>query len=140
MPSRTSHIRRPTPDELANPLIGSPYRDRGRGPLYYDCFGLFLELARQWGVELRDPFHGGALDKDAYRSFYMHFRRLPNDEPSRPMDLLFFRRGDRQHVMTVLSERFVLDSTKNTGAARVELSEATRHPHEVYRLKCRLGS
>src|SRR5579864_5775045 len=35
-------------------LIGKPYRDHGRGPDFYDCFGVLIEVERRMGNQLPD--------------------------------------------------------------------------------------
>ena len=35
-------------------LIGKPYRDNGRGPDAYDCYGLAIEVERRAGYKLND--------------------------------------------------------------------------------------
>jgi len=43
-------------------LIGKPYKDGGRGPDYYDCWGLCMEVARRAGIEL--PEFNVAIDNE----------------------------------------------------------------------------
>lgn len=140
MSSRTSPTEPRTPEERVRDLLGKDYADRGRGPRFYDCFGLYLETARRLGVDLKDPFTPSSVDRRAYRAFYMHFFRIPNGDVGKPLDILFFDRRGRQHVMTVLSPDYVLDTSKTTGAHLVALSDAARAPHKAYRLKCRRES
>ena len=35
-----------------NDLIGKTYKEKGRGPDSYDCYGLCMEVSRRIGVEL----------------------------------------------------------------------------------------
>lgn len=42
-------------------LIGKPFRDGGRGPDGYDCWGLVIEVMRRCGQELPD-YKIGALE------------------------------------------------------------------------------
>lgn len=37
-----------------NDLIGKPFGDRGRGPDYYDCYGLVMEVYRRFGKRIPD--------------------------------------------------------------------------------------
>jgi cell wall-associated NlpC family hydrolase len=37
-----------------NDLIGKPFRDGGRGPEAYDCWGLVKEVFRRHGIEVKD--------------------------------------------------------------------------------------
>ena len=40
-----------------NDLIGTPYKDHGRGELGYDCYGLCIEVARRAGDRLDDVYY-----------------------------------------------------------------------------------
>ena len=42
-------------------LIGKPFKDGGRGPDSYDCWGLVREVFRRFGVELPD-YNVGAFE------------------------------------------------------------------------------
>jgi len=35
-----------------NDLIGKPYKKKGRGPDYFDCYGLCMEVSSRFGTEL----------------------------------------------------------------------------------------
>ncbi|MDY7537621.1 NlpC/P60 family protein [Undibacterium sp. RTI2.1] len=35
-------------------LIGTPFKTGGRGPDYFDCYGLVMEMAKRDGIELPD--------------------------------------------------------------------------------------
>lgn len=35
-------------------LIGKRYKPNGRGPLFYDCYGLAIEVSKRFGHELKD--------------------------------------------------------------------------------------
>lgn len=124
--------------DIADRLVGKPYRDRGRGPTYYDCFGLFLELARGRGVELKDPFTPTSVVPQDYRVFYLNFNRIRPGAPLRPLDLLFSRRGDLQHVVTVLDDEWMLDTSRQIGARRRRLREV-REQVQIFRVKCQQG-
>jgi hypothetical protein len=115
-------------------LVGKPFADRGRGPFRYDCFGLFLALARASGIELNDPFTETSIDRDDYRMFYRNFQRLPRKSNLQRLDLLYAKHGNRQHVVTVLDGVFALDTSRATGAIRRQIREARYD--EVFRLKC----
>lgn len=39
---------------LIHDLFLAQYKDNGRGPEFYDCFGLFQEVQRRVGVEIPD--------------------------------------------------------------------------------------
>lgn len=121
-------------DEFVDELVGKPFADRGRGPFVYDCFGLFLALAASVGIKLKDPFTETSVDRDDYRMFYRNFRRLPRGADLKRLDLLYSKQGDRQHVATVIDDRYVLDTSRPTGAVRRDIRQA--RIDEVFRLKC----
>jgi len=37
-------------------LLGKPFQLGGRGPIYYDCWGICLEIGRRVGIEYPDDF------------------------------------------------------------------------------------
>lgn len=41
-------------DFQVNDIIGKPFKDGGRGPDAYDCWGLVMEVFRRQGIELPD--------------------------------------------------------------------------------------
>jgi len=41
-------------DFKVNDLIGKPFKDLGRGPDYFDCFGLVKEVFKRQGFEIPD--------------------------------------------------------------------------------------
>lgn len=120
--------------EHADRLLGLPYRERGRGPREFDCFGLFLELARRSGHELEDPFGGGGLARVTFRTLYRHFVRVPL-ESLRPLDIIL-QRHDRQHVVTVVEPLWVLDTSIQAGVHRSPVRDALERATAAYRLRC----
>lgn len=40
-----------------NDLIGTPYKDHGRGVGGYDCYGLAIEVAKRFGYKLNDVIY-----------------------------------------------------------------------------------
>ena len=39
-----------------NDLLGKPYKLNGRGPAYYDCFGLVIEVEKRLGHHIKDVY------------------------------------------------------------------------------------
>ena len=39
-----------------NDLLGKPYKKNERGPQYYDCYGLLIEVAKRLGHNVPDMF------------------------------------------------------------------------------------
>lgn len=137
MPSMESPTGRRV-DAEADRLLGRPYADRGRGPVCYDCFGLFLELAARCGIALEDPFTELSIDSGKFRTFYAQFIKLQSFGNLRPLDLIRQVHA-RQHVVTVIAPEWVLDISRETGCQRTPLAEALRFAQEAYRLRCLAG-
>lgn len=97
-----------------NDLIGKPYKDNGRGPDAYDCWGLCMEVMRRAGRDLPDISIPSA--DDSRRDLVelqrrRNFRKIPQ---AQPWSLVLFRIFDDQnkekwHVGVVLEggQRFV---------------------------------
>jgi cell wall-associated NlpC family hydrolase len=54
-------------------LIGKRFKDGGRGPDEYDCYGLGMEVFRRCGVELLD-YAGSCYDKESINATYLKWR------------------------------------------------------------------
>lgn len=64
-------------------LIGKPYQENGRGPRFYDCCGLFYEIARRIGRYLPE-YDTPKSDEEKNELFEavkdFHFRRIEYPE------------------------------------------------------------
>lgn len=90
-------------------LIGKPYRDNGRGPKFYDCLGLILEVLKRYDVDL-DP----SIDPSEYWNLF-----VPVDYgPPRPGDVMFFDAGptnERGHLGVFIGEGRFIHCTRKIG-------------------------
>jgi|SRR5579864_2390035 len=59
---------------LYSDLIGKPYADHGRGPEFFDCFGVLIEIQRRLGNRLPDyisnPDTLDEIRKDDWREVF----------------------------------------------------------------------
>lgn len=95
-------------------LIGRPYKDGGRGPQFYDCWGLCMEVARRAGYELPDfnvVISNAARGRLIAEQKQTNFERI--NKP-RPWCIVLFRIFDdnnsqKWHTGTVLEDcrRFI---------------------------------
>jgi len=85
-------LRRRVITNMFKDLIGKPWKFGGRGPNYYDCWGLVMEVCRRLAMELPDfaagcPYVQVEIDKKR-RSFEDRF--VPVHDPM-PGDIVAFR-------------------------------------------------
>jgi hypothetical protein len=99
---------------VLNDLIGKPYKKDGRGPNFYDCWGLCMEVACRAGYKLPDyddPFNCSDRKELIELQKQSKFRRLGIPEP---WSLVLFRiiddKGDEKwHIGVILEDckRFI---------------------------------
>lgn len=91
-------------------LLGKPWQKDGRGPIYYDCVGLLLEVARRLGYPV-----------PAYRSDVSELSLAmatwePVSEPA-PGDGILIRGIDPPwHVGVVAGDGYMLHASQRNGA------------------------
>lgn len=90
-------------------LIGKPYREGGRGPDYFDCWGLCMEVARRAGQKLPDL---DVVISDDARGILVEEQKKGNfikiDKPV-PFCIILFRIPDdnnyiKWHSATILQD------------------------------------
>jgi cell wall-associated NlpC family hydrolase len=66
-------------------LIGIPFKNRGRGPEEYDCYGLVQEIYRRCGIDIPD-YTVNALDFMAVNAVYQENKKIwiPTERPEFP--------------------------------------------------------
>lgn len=129
-------IREHEVDDVADNLIGKPYKHGGRGPDFYDCFGLMLALYAGCGIELRDPFDGLDASTEGYRELlFSDFKRIPEDEPAIALDILK-QKTPHAHVAVVLPGGYALEARENLLSCRVPVRDIQRLTTGVYRHRC----
>jgi len=100
--------------------IGLPYRELGRGPVYYDCLGLFLALQRvRHGRVLFDPLctvQAAALRRlaDQVRPDWERVERAVEGAA-----LLFRVRNQALHVGYALNNRLMLHASNAIGESEI---------------------
>lgn len=114
-------------------LLGKPFKYGGRGPDYYDCYGLAIELYRRHGITLPDytstddPTLQGELFADGAHRFF------EKSLTPQPLDIALFRlRKGHWHCGIVVDgyERF-LHITENTSVSCEELHDPIWQPRLV---------
>lgn len=95
-------------------LIGRPYKPGGRGPNFYDCWGLCMEVARRAGKKLPDyddPFSESGRRELIESQKQSKFKRIKKYKPLSLVLFHFFDDKDceRWHIGTVLEDgrRFI---------------------------------
>ncbi len=100
------------PQPHLDDLIGKPFVDGGRGPDFYDCWGLASEVFRRFGIVIPD-YRVGALDQtaifNAYRQYQGAWRELaPGDFPVPCLIFMKFNSPVGNHVGVYIGgERFI---------------------------------
>jgi cell wall-associated NlpC family hydrolase len=98
-------------NDLANAYVGRPYRDLGRGPDAFDCWGLVLDAsARLYGVTLPD-----LQESVAKRRRWRALDQLVAGAVVAMLD----RRGRAYHVGLAIGPAYVLHTAPISGA-RIE--------------------
>jgi hypothetical protein len=75
--------------DLVDEVLGRRWTPGGRGPLSFDCLGLFLWLVREnRGIEIDDPFPEKTDDPGAVaKRFAENFVELSDYDQARALDL-----------------------------------------------------
>ncbi|MCE8042428.1 hypothetical protein HOP60_09710 [Halomonas daqingensis] len=103
-----------TPLEFAAGAIGTPFRPHGRGPDYYDCYGLVAKAYREvLGLELPDYVSEYPRFKDHDRLSEVVAGACVHDwqavDDPQPMDAVVIYRGGRpMHIGLYLGDGQVL--------------------------------
>lgn len=118
-------------------LIGAPFRDGGRGPDAYDCWGLVREVYKRYGVELPD-YQGCCYD---FVRFYEGFleerprwvRHEPPDIHIPAVAAIRFNAPVVNHVGVYVCDGKFLHTREKTGVVLEDIrSPAWRHRLEGF--------
>ena len=106
------------PSRVYADLLGKPFRYNGRGPEFYDCAGLVLEIQQRLGHELLVP--GTPSGKGEQASAMVEilqaaWREIPAPEPG---CIVFF--PGIAHVGTMISSLRFFHTDSDLGAACIE--------------------
>ncbi len=109
-----------------NDLIGKPFKDGGRGPKEYDCWGLAAEVFRRAGVALPDYRisceASGEVDREINANRFQ-WVRCAGEIPV-PALVVFADRGLCTHVGVYLGSGWFIHAYEKTGVAKGR----TEHP------------
>ena len=78
-----------------NDLIGKPYKEKGRGPDGYDCYGLCIEVCKRFGTALPEM-------SDMLESLF-----LPVSQPI-PGDLVLVTNVGEKHAGVMIDDTLFL--------------------------------
>jgi len=114
-------------------LIGRPYRDHGRGPGAFDCYGLVMEISRRLGRPLPDYEDicrtAGRVTTGIVERLRPHFRRV---EHSQIGDLaVILTDPDGGHVAIVIGTGRFIQCTRSHGVETVSFN----HPFYKNRIE-----
>lgn len=102
------------------PLIGTPFKYGGRGPDFYDCYGLIMELYRRlFQIELPDYQSPTCADDIArlMRGELHHWRPV---EVPKLGTVMFMRLGEFTHVAMYLGDNRFIHTCEATGGVCIE--------------------
>ena len=96
-------------------LLGKPYRDHGRGPDAYDCYGLAIEVERRLGKTLRDVAYDWN-DPQLCRAYAptLGVRRIQSFGRGALVEIV---EGGRLHIGVCLDRQNFIHATRNRGVA-----------------------
>lgn len=118
-------------------LIGKPFQYGGRGPEFYDCYGLVMEMFRRDGIIL--PDYRSPSDKVTIAGIFAHGIQLWESSEQKPGVAVLFRVpfGKRElysHVGYLVSPNQVLHTTELTNGVVCErLDVMGKRVHGFYR-------
>lgn len=110
-------------------LIGLPYKENGRGPDAYDCWGLVFEVSMRMGRILPDYGMVCAAASNAIEGFKPFFI-----EVVKPIvgDLIIIRtEPDRRHIAIIIEPGRFIQCTRSRGIETIALS----HPFYKSRIE-----
>jgi hypothetical protein len=128
---------------IVDNLIGREYKEGGRGPLVFDCFGLLLWLFREAkGIELPDPLNavpGRGKAIEAVTGLSELFVELSPRDVLQPLDVLYYTTPGSlrcpDHLLIVEDDRHAVHAQFGQ-VTRVGLDRYRRLPKLVcYRAK-----
>ncbi len=94
-----------------NDLIGKPFKDGGRGPDAYDCYGLAIEVFKRYGIDLPD-FKIACRDTKAINGRYLEqkpfWKDVTEEKPAPSLIFMRFNSSIGNHVGVYLGQgRFI---------------------------------
>ncbi len=100
-------------------LIGTPFAYNGRGPDFYDCYGVVLEMYRRWsGIEVPDYVSPseGSLITGLFHDAIRHW--MPADV--RPGVMIAMRVPGNVHLGFIVDHHRMIHAWEGSGGVVVE--------------------
>jgi cell wall-associated NlpC family hydrolase len=112
-------------------LIGTPYKDHGRGSSGMDCYGLVIEVLRRRGISVPDVFYPDTGNETNKKILKVLEEGIPNTELQEPeegavVEILVF--GEPSHVGVCLGDGTFIHALRKIGAVIEPLS---RYRHKI---------
>lgn len=112
-------------------LIGKPFKDHGRGPDYYDCWGLVREVFSRYGIKLPmyliSCYDVASISEQIKKEKELSFKGLNNwreiKEPEEPCLILI--KNDpvyTNHCAVYVGSGYMLHTLESTGVIRTRLT------------------
>ena len=105
-------------------LIGKPFREYGRGPEGYDCYGVYLEVNRRLGREVPDLESVAIGQTEVILAKVEESRKLfERVSDPQPGDLVLIENepGQCRHIGVVVGRGFFLQACDRIGIHRSRL-------------------
>ena len=123
-----------------NRYVGLPYKDKGRGPDGYDCWGLVrLVFSEQAGITLPSYVDDYVTAEDHQATADLIAGRMEpwfeiDEKRVRPLDgVLMTRCGVERHMGLVVKRGYVLHILPDEGLSRIESYNSVRLAKRVSR-------
>ena len=128
------------PFDLYGDLLGKPWARLGRGPKFYDCYGLVIEIYRRLGHNLPEVLYTdelilkGNVITDVVNSFWKI------SEVKAGSVVMFAERNIPTHMGVALDDNRFIHASGDFGSVMVH-SLTSRHPpygkflHNAYELR-----
>lgn len=99
-------------------LIGKPFKYGGRGPDYYDCYGLVKEMFRRLGQNV--PDYTSPTEAAKIIALMLSSRAQWKETPKKPGAVALFRLIGNLHVGFVLPYNKFIHTWERSGGVVVE--------------------
>ena len=108
-------------------LIGKPFREFGRGPKYYDCYGLFIQVRKELGMPVHDygslPCSKGEEIVERFEQAIAFHEVTPTTSPE-PGDIVWLRGvPNDSHLGVVIDAKGLLTTSEGAGVQYVEFED-----------------
>ena len=112
-------------DEIdVSKYIGKGYKENSRGPDYYDCYSLMLEIQKDLGNELEDCRCATMSKKDKIDAFQKEKEKTCYEKIEKPLAgciVILYHNNVPQHVGVYIGNGKVIHATYDRGVVIDEL-------------------